>query len=112
MCISAGASVSGVSWNTISTPSMRCVSIGSLTMRVGGMRVTVPREVALPRPVSTWPRGPLGNVGPNWNCARRTIAVPASTVSATTSCMNRSGAQISTRPAFTSRSSMTPRTPP
>jgi len=66
MCISAGASVSGVSWNTISIPSMRCVSMGSLTMRVGGMSVTVPREVALPRPVSPAARA-LGSVGPNWN---------------------------------------------
>ncbi len=112
MCISAGASVSGASWNTISIPSMRCASIGASTMRVGGMSVTVPRDVTLPRPASTWPRGPLGKVAPNWNCARRIIAVPASTVSETISSMKRSGAQISTWPARTSPSSTTPRTPP
>ena len=65
MCISAGASVSGVSWNTISIPSIVWVSNGSCTMRVGGMSVTVPREVALPSPASTWPRGPRGRVAPN-----------------------------------------------
>ena len=80
--------------------------------RVGGIRVTVPREVTLPRPASTWPRGPLGKVAPNWKSARRIIAVPASTFSETTSCMKRSGAQTSTRPARTSASSTTPRTPP
>ena len=40
---------------------MVCVSIGSLMICVGGMSVTVPREVTLPRPASTWPRGPLGS---------------------------------------------------
>ena len=65
MCISAGASVSGASWKTISTPSIRCVSMGAVIKRVGGMRVTVPREVTLPSPASTWPRGPLGSVAPN-----------------------------------------------
>jgi len=53
MCISAGASVSGVSWNTISIPSIVWVSNGALMMRVGGISVTVPREVTLPRPAST-----------------------------------------------------------
>ena len=91
MCISAGASVSGASWNTISSPSIRWVSIGWLITRVGGISVTVPRETTLPSPASTWPRGPLGSVGPNWNCARRTIGVPASTFSETTSSMNPSG---------------------
>ncbi len=79
---------------------------------MGGMSVTVPREVTLPSPASTWPRGPRGSVAPNWNWARRTMAVPASTLSETTSCMNRSGAYTGTRPARTSASSSTPRTPP
>src|SRR5262249_2476651 len=41
MCISAGASVSGGSWKTISIPSMRCVSIGSFTLRGRGLGVPV-----------------------------------------------------------------------
>jgi hypothetical protein len=74
------------------------------------MSVTVPRDVTLPSPASTWPRGPLGRVAPNWNCARRTIGVPAITASETTSAMKRSGASTGTRPARTSASSTTPRT--
>jgi hypothetical protein len=112
MCISAGASVSGVSWNTISTPSIRCVSKGCAIVTVGGINVTVPRDVTLPSPASTWPRGPLGRVAPNWNWARRTIGVPAITASETTSTMKRSGASTGTWPARTSASSTTPRTPP
>ena len=112
MCISAGASVSGASWKTISIPSIRWTSIGSATTRVGGIRVTVPREVTLPSPASTWPRGPLGRVAPNWNWPRRTIAVPTSTASETTSSMKRCGAMTSTSPAATRASSTTPRTPP
>jgi hypothetical protein len=54
----------------------------------------------------------LGKVAPNWNCARRTIGVPASTFSETISSMKPAGAMISTAPAFTSASSTTPRTPP
>ena len=87
MCISAGASVCGASWKTISRPSMRWVSSGCAITRVGGMSVTVPRETTLPSPASTWPRGPFGSVGPNWNWDRRTIGVPASTLSVTTSSM-------------------------
>ena len=112
MCISAGASVSGVTWNTISTPSSRWVSKGSPIVTVGGIKLTVPREVPLPRPASTWPRGPLGSVAPNWNCARRIMGVPASTASETTSSMKPAGATTGTRPARTSASSTTPRTPP
>ena len=112
MCISAGASVSGVSWKIISTPSMVCSSTASWITCVGGISVTVPREVTLPRPASTWPRGPLGSGPPNWNMARRIIGVPASTFSLVTSSRNLSGAMTATLPAFTSASSMTPRTPP
>ena len=112
MCISAGASVSGVSWKIISTPSMVCSSMASLMTCVGGISVTVPREVTLPRPASTWPRGPFGSRAPNWNMARRIIGVPASTFSFVTSSMKRSGAMTATLPALTSASSTTPRTPP
>ncbi len=80
--------------------------------RVGGIKVTVLREVTLPSPASTWPRGPLGRVAPNWKCARRIMGVPASTFSETTSSMNPVGAMISTSPAFTAPSSTTPHTPP
>ncbi len=55
---------------------------------VGGISVTVPREMTLPRPASTWPRGPLGSSAPNWNMARRIMGVPASTFSLVTSSMN------------------------
>ena len=79
---------------------------------VGGISVTVPREVTLPRPASTWPRGPWAAVAPNRNMARRIIGVPASTFSFVTSSMKPSGAMMATLPAFTSASSTTPRTPP
>src|SRR5262249_47959074 len=64
MCISAGASVSGASWNTISTPSIRCVSKAPSMTRVGGIKVTVPREVTLPPPPGPRPAGPLGRGPP------------------------------------------------
>ena len=34
-----------------------------LMICVGGISVTVPREMTLPRPASTWPRGPFGQQG-------------------------------------------------
>ena len=86
--------------------------MGAAMMRVGGRRVTVPREVTLPRPASTWPLGPLGRVAPTWNCARRIMGVPASTFSETISSMKPAGAMTSTAPDVTSASSTTPRTPP
>ena len=72
---------------------------------VGGISVTVPPEMTLPRPASTWPRGPLGRMAPNWNMARRIMGVPTSTFSLVTSSMNLSGAMMATLPAFTSASS-------
>ncbi|MCY1432934.1 hypothetical protein D9M71_489510 [compost metagenome] len=76
--ISAGASVPGVNWNSTSRPAMVRVC-SSLSIRsVGGIRVTVPPlGVLLPRPASTWPFSPRGSRLPNWNCARRLMALPA-----------------------------------
>jgi hypothetical protein len=63
-CISEGASVSGVSWKTIFTPST-VNSVGVLSMiTLGSIRVIVPIEFVLPRPASTWPRGPRGSSMP------------------------------------------------
>src|SRR5260370_1296006 len=55
MCISAGASVSGASWKTISIPSIRWTSIRSVTTPVRRVRVTGPREGNLPTPPSPPP---------------------------------------------------------
>ena len=76
--ISAGASEPGASWNTISTPSMVRVSYGpARSTPVGRDQRDRAAATVLPRPVSTWPRGPGGSSAPNWYCARRLIAVPA-----------------------------------
>ena len=56
--ISAGASVPGVSWKTIRTPSTVSSWPVSAMSRLGGIRVTVPSEVVCPRPAPTWPSGP------------------------------------------------------
>ena len=112
MCISAGASVSGASWKTILMPSIVCSSTGCTMLMVGAIRPVEPRAMPLPRPASTWPRGPRGSMVPNWNCARRPIGKPASTFSPDTASMNPSGAITATLPALTSASSITPRTPP
>ena len=66
-CISAGASVAGVSWNTIGTPSIVCVSIGCVIDIVGAMtdRPGAPTPSILPNPASTEPRSPRGNDVPN-----------------------------------------------
>jgi hypothetical protein len=62
--ISAGASVPGVSWNTMRTPS----SVSSCPVRVmstvGGISETVPVDVVVPRPAPTCPVGPLGSSAP------------------------------------------------
>ena len=68
--ISAGASVSGVSWKTISMPSMVCRSTACVMSMFGAIRLVVPRPIALPRPLSTCERGPGAEVGPNWNRLR------------------------------------------
>ncbi len=112
MCISAGASVSGASWKTISMPSIVCASTAFTIDWVGAIRPGVPRATLLPRPASTWPRAPRGSIVPNWNCARRPIGGPASTFSPEIASMKPAGAITRTFPAFTSASSTTPRTPP
>ncbi len=109
--ISAGASVPGVIWNTTRTPSMTSSVPVALISSVGGMRLTVPSEVVLPRPASTWPRGPAGSSGANMYSARRSIAGPAMTFSLTASARNPSGAMTRQRPASTSSCVVTPRTP-
>ena len=112
MCISAGASVSGASWKMILTPSIVCSSTGCTMLWLGAIRPGVPRAMPLPRPASTWPRGPRGSMEPNWNWARRAIGMPAKTFSPVTASMNPAGAMTGTLPALTSASSTTPRTPP
>ncbi|MNN86754.1 hypothetical protein D3C81_2042070 [compost metagenome] len=103
----------GVSWNSMSTPSMRRVSKGCSISRVGAIRLTVALAgTPLPRPASTWPRGPRGSGAPYMYCARRFIAGPASTFSLTACSKKPCGAMTCTLPALTSASSITPRTPP
>ena len=51
--ISAGASVPGVSWKTISMPSTVSRWPVSVTSSVGGIRLTVPSEAVCPRPDPT-----------------------------------------------------------
>ena len=63
--ISAGASVSGVSWYTTRTPSITISSPVKVMSRFGAMRVLGPMGIELPSPQSTWPRGPGGSNGPN-----------------------------------------------
>ena len=82
----------GVSWNTISTPSIVRDSIVWAIESVGAISENVPRDRFLPNPASTWPRGPGASNGPNWNCARRLIALPAMMFSATACSMNPCGA--------------------
>ena len=53
--ISTGASVSGVFWNTIVTPSSVISSKSSLMIRFGAIRPTVPLAMFLPIAWSTWP---------------------------------------------------------
>ena len=110
--ISAGASVSGVSWNTILMPSTTSSWPVWVMSSVGAIRPARASGVALPRPQSMWPRGPGGSNGPNWYIARRIIALPANRFSPTTSRMKCSGAMIRHRPASTSSCVVTPCTPP
>ena len=56
--ISAGASVFGVFWNTISTPSTVSVWPVWVTSSVGGINETVPDELVWPNPLPIWPAGP------------------------------------------------------
>lgn len=72
--ISAGASVSGVIWNTMRTPSTTSSAPVSHTSSVGAMSPGGQNGMPLPSPASTCWRGPCGSSGPNWYIARRTIA--------------------------------------
>ena len=62
--ISAGASVFGVSWNTMWMPSTVSSCPVWVMSTVGGISVTVPVEVVCPRPAPTWPAGPFGSSAP------------------------------------------------
>ena len=56
--ISAGASVPGVSWNSMVTPSRTSTWPVWVTSRVGAMRPTGPSDAAWPSPQPIWPAGP------------------------------------------------------
>ncbi len=75
--ISEGASVPGVSWKTIRTPSTVSSCPVRVMSTVGGISVTVPVEVVMPRPAPIWPSGAFGRRSPYMNIARRVIALPA-----------------------------------
>ena len=64
--ISAGASVFGVFWNTIFTPSTVSSSRSSSITRVGAIRVTLPMETFWARPWPAWPKGLAGSRIPYW----------------------------------------------
>jgi hypothetical protein len=55
--ISAGASVPGVIWKTIRTPSTVSTWPVRVMSTVGAIRPTAPPEVAIPSPVLTCPVG-------------------------------------------------------
>src|SRR6478736_1221136 len=59
--ISEGASDPGTSLKTISTPSITRLSMLWSIAPVGAIKVNAPRGPALPKPASTWPRGPAGS---------------------------------------------------
>jgi hypothetical protein len=62
--ISAGASVSGVTWKTIRIPSTISSWPVWAMSTVGAISVTVPSEVVWPRPPPTCPPGPFGSSAP------------------------------------------------
>ena len=64
MFISAGASVPGVSWKVIRTPSTISVCPVSPTSTVGGISVIVPSEVVWPSPEPSCPSGPRSSSAP------------------------------------------------
>jgi hypothetical protein len=64
--ISAGASVSGVSWKTMRTPSTTSSWPVAVISSVGAISPGGQNGIALPSPQSTWVRGPAGSSGPNW----------------------------------------------
>lgn len=94
------------------TPSRVSSSPVFLMYCVGGISVGESLLSARPRPVPRLPCGPLGSAAPYMYCARRVIALPASTFSEIAYSMKASGAMIFTLPERTSASSTTPRTPP
>ena len=62
--ISAGASVPGVSWNSMRMPStVRCSPV-AVMLSVGAMSEGMPIEVVWPRPAPTWPKGPRASAAP------------------------------------------------
>ena len=75
--ISAGASVPGVSWNSILIPSTTRVSPVAVMESVGMIRVTVPVEVVWPRPAPICPPALRSRAAPYMYPARRAIAAPA-----------------------------------
>ena len=110
--ISPGASVSGVFWKTILTPSMVISSKSLRISTLGGIRPVLPLATFLPIDWSTWPKGLRASRVPYWMRLRRVMALPAKTFSEMASCRKPSGAMIFTLPLVTSASSTTPRTPP
>ena len=62
--ISAGASVPGVIWNSIRTPSTTSSEPVAPTSSVGAIRPKVPSGVVWPSPLPTSPCGPLGRRAP------------------------------------------------
>ena len=65
-CISAGASVSGVSWNSMRTPSRVSSCPVSVISTVGGTIEMDPTGTPLHKPWSTWPRGSQFSNMPYW----------------------------------------------
>ena len=64
MFISAGASVPGVSWKTIRTPSTVSSCPVAVMSTVGAMSVTVPADVVWPSPAPICPAGPFASAAP------------------------------------------------
>ena len=104
---SAGASVSGTSWNSKVTPSITSVWPVSVTSLVTARSEGLPLETPFPIPTSTWPRGPRSRPAPYMYPARLAIAGPPITFSLTAAAVKPSGAQTGT-----CSSPITPATPP
>src|SRR5664279_5208340 len=62
--ISAGASVPGVSWNSMTTPSTVSRCPVRVTSMVGGIKEMVPVDVVWPKPAPIWPLAALGSSAP------------------------------------------------
>ena len=61
-----GASVPGVFWKTILTPSTVSSSISSSMTMVGAISVTLPAATFWARPWPAWPKGLAGSRMPYW----------------------------------------------